>query len=81
MDEAQRREILHGVKLETIMNRLLKVHGWDGLYDRIPINCFGFNPSIKSSLTFLRKTPWAKEKVETLYMYLKPEQRKDSPSE
>ncbi len=77
MDAQQHKDILDGVKLETILIRLHRKHGWDGLYDRIKINCFGKNPSIKSSLTFLRKTPWAREKVENLYMYLKPEDRKE----
>jgi uncharacterized protein (DUF2132 family) len=75
MDEAQVHKILHGVKLETILTCLYKKHGWEGLYERIPINCFSKNPSIKSSLTFLRKTPWAREKVINLYIYLKPEDR------
>lgn len=77
MDEQQHKDILHGVNLETILTRLHKKHGWEGLYGRIKINCFLKNPSIKSSLTFLRKTPWARAKVENLYMYLKPEDRKD----
>lgn len=75
VDEQQHKDILHGVTLETILNRLLKKHGWEGLHSRIKINCFATNPSIKSSLTFLRKTPWARAKVENLYMYLKPEDR------
>jgi uncharacterized protein (DUF2132 family) len=77
MDEKQRNEILHGVNLETMLTRLHKKHGWEGLYDRIRINCFAKNPSIKSSLVFLRKTPWALEKVQMLYIYLKPEDRRD----
>ena len=75
MDEQQRKDILHGVTLEMALTRLLKKHGWEGLYERIRINCFAKNPSLKSSLTFLRKTPWAREKVEMLYMYLKSEDR------
>ena len=67
---------LHGVNLETILTCLHKKHGWEGMYSRIKINCFAKNPSIKSSLTFLRKTPWARAKVENLYCYLKPEDRK-----
>ncbi len=77
MDE-QQHDILHGVNLETILTRLHKKHGWEGLYSRIKINCFAKNPSIKSSLTFLRKTPWAREKVQNLYLYLKPQDRKGS---
>jgi uncharacterized protein (DUF2132 family) len=79
MDEQQHKDILHGVTLEAMMNRLLKKHGWEGLYSRIRINCFTKNPSIKSSLVFLRKTPWARAKVENLYIYLKPEDRRDHP--
>ena len=75
MDEQQRHDILHGVNLETMLTRLLRVHNWNGLHERVPINCFLKNPSIKSSLAFLRKTPWAREKIETLYMYLKTEER------
>jgi uncharacterized protein (DUF2132 family) len=75
MDQKQVNDILHGVNLETILTRLHKKHGWEGLYSRIRINCFLKNPSIKSSLSFLRKTPWARAKVENLYIYLKPEDR------
>ena len=77
MDEKQRNELLHGVTLEKALTRLQKRHGWEGLYERIRINCFAKNPSIKSSLTFLRKTPWARQKVEDLYCYLKPADRQD----
>lgn len=59
---------LHGVKLATIMEKLHAYYGWDGLAERININCFKSNPTIKSSLKFLRKTPWAREKVERLYL-------------
>ncbi|QYA24487.1 DUF2132 domain-containing protein [Gramella sp. MT6] len=59
---------LHGVKLATIMEKLHAHYGWDGLADRININCFKSNPTIKSSLKFLRRTPWAREKVERLYL-------------
>ena len=62
------RDPLHGVKLTTIMDELLKHYGWDELGHRIPIRCFTMNPSISSSLKFLRKTPWAREKVEALYL-------------
>ena len=75
MEREEYQDIFHGVTLETILNRLHKKHGWEGLYERIKINCFAKNASIKSSLTFLRKTPWAREKIETLYRYLKPEDR------
>ena len=74
MDQGQ-KDIMHGVTLEMILTRLHKKHGWKGLCERIKINCFCTNPSIKSSLTFLRKTPWARAEVENLYRYLKPEDR------
>jgi len=59
---------LHGVTLENLLTVLVAAYGWDGLADRIPVRCFQYNPSIKSSLTFLRKTPWARKKVEGLYL-------------
>lgn len=59
---------LHGKTLETIIQQLLDHYGWPELGARINIRCFNENPSIKSSLTFLRKTPWAREKVENLYI-------------
>lgn len=59
---------LHGLTLETILNKLVERHGWEELGRRINIRCFTSNPSIKSSLTFLRKTPWARQKVEDLYL-------------
>ncbi|MBK7849624.1 MAG: DUF2132 domain-containing protein [Bacteroidetes bacterium] len=61
---------LHGKTLEAILNHLVEHFGWDELGSIIPINCFRVNPSIKSSLTFLRKTPWARKKVEELYVSL-----------
>lgn len=59
---------LHGLALETVLTRLVAHYGWEALGEKIAINCFLKNPSIKSSLTFLRKTPWARTKVETLYL-------------
>jgi len=59
---------LHGVKLAEILQYLISVYGWDELSNRININCFKSNPTIKSCLTFLRKTPWARTKVENLYL-------------
>ncbi|WP_166358644.1 VF530 family DNA-binding protein [Pseudomonas akapageensis] len=61
---------LHGVTLEQILNTLVAHYQWQGLAQRIDIRCFKSDPSIKSSLTFLRKTPWAREKVEQLYVQL-----------
>jgi uncharacterized protein (DUF2132 family) len=62
---------LHGVTLEALLTELVAHYGWDGLAQRVDIRCFKSDPSIKSSLTFLRKTPWAREKVETLYVRLR----------
>ena len=59
---------LHGITLESIVNKLVEHYGWEELGNIIPINCFRSNPSVKSSLTFLRKTPWARKKVEDLYL-------------
>lgn len=59
---------LHGIKLEMIIDRLVEHYGWDELGYRINIRCFNSDPSVKSSLKFLRKTPWAREKVENLYI-------------
>ena len=62
------RDPLHGVTLETVLNTLIQRHGWLEMGRRIPIRCFQFNPTVKSSLTFLRKTPWARKKVELWYL-------------
>jgi len=59
---------LHGITLEALLSRLVEHYGWDELGKRIDINCFISDPSIKSSLKFLRKTPWARKKVEELYL-------------
>jgi len=62
------RDPLHGLTLEKILTTLVERHGWETLAERIRIRCFQNNPSIKSSLTFLRKTPWARAKVEEIYL-------------
>lgn len=59
---------LYGKTLETILNELVEQYGWAQLGQKIKINCFVSNPSVKSSLTFLRKTPWARQQVEDLYL-------------
>lgn len=64
------RDPLHGVTLERLLTALVEHHGWAELGRRVPVRCFLFDPSIKSSLTFLRKTPWARAKVEQLYVEL-----------
>jgi uncharacterized protein (DUF2132 family) len=68
MNNEQANNPLHGVTLEKILTRLVEHYDWEGLAERIDINCFKSNPSIKSSLKFLRRTPWAREKVERLYI-------------
>jgi uncharacterized protein (DUF2132 family) len=68
MAASQPNNPLHGITLETILNHLVDRYGWEELGERININCFINDPSIKSSLTFLRKTPWARKKVEDLYI-------------
>lgn len=66
--EQQPNNPLHGKTLETILNELVAHFGWNELGTRIRVNCFNDNPSIKSSLKFLRKTDWARKKVEELYL-------------
>ena len=66
--ETQKNNPLHGKTLETILAQLVEYYGWEKLGDRIRINCFVSDPSIQSSLKFLRKTPWARTKVEYLYV-------------
>lgn len=68
--EQQPNNPLHGVKLADILVDLHNKYGWDGLALRIDINCFKSNPTFKSSLKFLRSTPWAREKVENLYLHM-----------
>lgn len=63
------RDPLHGITLEAILNHLVQQHGWSEMGRRIPIRCFQFNPTVKSSLTFLRKTPWARKKVEEWFIW------------
>ena len=64
----QHNNPLHGITLETIVTALVAHYGWEELAERIPVNCFKNDPSIKSSLKFLRKTQWARDKVEALYL-------------
>jgi len=67
MADLQSNDPLHGITLEMILNQLVQQYGWAELGKRIPIRCFTNNPSLKSSLTFLRRTPWARKRVEELY--------------
>jgi uncharacterized protein (DUF2132 family) len=73
---AQPRNQLHGVTLEAMVVALHARYGWDDLALRIPVRCFSHDPSVKSSLKFLRKTPWAREKVEGLYLYMLREEKR-----
>lgn len=68
MTSEQPNNPLHGVTLEQLVVQLEKHYGWEGLAKRININCFKSEPSVKSSLKFLRRTPWAREQVEKLYL-------------
>ena len=68
MNETSPRDPLHGVTLEKLLTELVAHYGWEELGRRIDIRCFNFDPSIQSSLKFLRKTPWARAKVEALYV-------------
>ena len=72
----QARNPLHGLTLEAIVTALVAHYGWTGLGERIPVRCFTSDPSITSSLKFLRKTPWAREKVEGLYLFMLRETRR-----
>ena len=63
------RDPLHGITLESILLQLVARHGWAEMGHRIPIRCFQFNPSVKSALTFLRKNPWARQKVEAWFLH------------
>ena len=65
------KDPLHGVTLEALLTELVAAYGWTELGQRIEVRCFNFDPSIKSSLQFLRKTPWARKKVEELYVWHK----------
>jgi len=69
MSAEQPNNPLHGLSLENIVLKLVDHYGWSKLADKISINCFIKDPSVKSSLKFLRKTPWAREQVENLYIF------------
>lgn len=68
MEEKKNNDPMHGKTLEMILVHLVDYYGWENLGRRINIRCFNYDPSIKSSLAFLRKTPWARKKVEELYL-------------
>lgn len=68
MSDKQENNPLHGITLESLLSELVSLYGWQGLAERLPINCFSHEPSMKSSLSFLRRTSWARQKVEALYL-------------
>ena len=76
--QPQARNPLHGITLERMVTDLADYYGWDGLSENIPLRCFSVDPSVSSSLKFLRKTPWAREKVESLYLYTLRRQERQS---
>ncbi|WP_082493190.1 VF530 family DNA-binding protein [Acidovorax sp. Leaf160] len=73
---ARSKDPLHGITLEAMVVALERHFGWRGLAEQIPVRCFQSDPSVSSSLKFLRKTPWAREKVESLYLFMLREQRR-----
>jgi uncharacterized protein (DUF2132 family) len=73
---AQPKNPLHGMTLEKVVTELADYYGWEGLGDRINIRCFTHDPSVGSSLKFLRKTPWARDKVESLYLFMLRDMRR-----
>jgi uncharacterized protein (DUF2132 family) len=74
----QPRNPLHGLTLEAILTALVAHYGWPGLGERIPVRCFLSDPSIESSLAFLRRTQWAREKVEGLYLFMLRDLRRNA---
>jgi uncharacterized protein (DUF2132 family) len=76
----QARNPLHGLTLEAIVTELHAHYDWPGLAQRIPVRCFQSDPSVASSLKFLRKTPWAREKVESLYLFMLREKKRQEPA-
>ena len=81
MDNKNVNNPLHGITLQRMLNSLLGYYGWNELGYRINIHCFNENPSVKSSLKFLRKTPWARKKVEDLYLYTEKLRAKQKPED
>ena len=76
MKKEQPNNPMHGVTLEQVINSLVDYYGWEELGERINIRCFNNDPSVKSSLKFLRRTPWAREKVEHLYLVMQEIRKK-----
>jgi uncharacterized protein (DUF2132 family) len=75
---SQPRNPLHGLTLEALLTELVEHYGWPGLAERVQLRCFSIEPSISSSLKVLRKTPWAREKVESLYLFMLREQKRSA---
>lgn len=78
MSTPQAKNPLHGLTLEAILKELVAAYGWEELGRQIEIRCFTQDPSIASSLKFLRRTPWAREKVESLYLYMQRKARQQA---
>lgn len=78
MTDRQTKDLLHGVTLEQILNALVADYGWEKLGKYIKIKCFTTNPTVKSSLKLLRRTPWARTKVENLYISMKKREMRKS---
>ena len=78
MSESRRVDPLQGITLKTMVEHLVERYGWEGLGARIDIRCFTHDPSVSSSLKFLRKTPWARAKVESLYLHSVAHPRKNT---
>ena len=81
MPELQARNPLHGITLESMLNELVAHFGWPELGYQIHIRCFVLDPSVASSLKFLRRTPWAREKVESLYLFMRREQARTAKTQ
>ena len=79
MSQEQPNNPLHGITLKALLEELVERHGWEGLAARFSFHCFRNNPSIPSSLKFLRKTPWAREELEGLYLWEKHRIRRPRP--
>ena len=77
MEKPKSKDPLHGITLQRILEQLVDYYGFDTLSELVKIKCFSDNPSIKSSLTFLRKTDWARKKVEELYIKMSPKFKKE----
>ncbi|NSW53270.1 MAG: DUF2132 domain-containing protein [Anaerolineae bacterium] len=78
MTQTQPNNPLHGITLEAMLNWLVEHYGWEAMGEAVPIRCFTHDPSIKSSLKFLRRTPWARDRVEVLYVNLKARQERSN---